>query len=280
MPANPMMAQPIRRPEQEEEPEPLPAPPAQPLPTPEPPVTKEAAPVPAAKTKPRPQQADIESIPSLDAQPPASSAPTAGSKAKTAPQASSKPAKPPLVQDPLPVATPAPKAVLPPSASNESTAAAENIDFPRTVRETLQRIDQSWAAFRAAALRIPLRGLDERIGVDGWTRKQMLAHVAAWHDLTADRIVKLVNFGELEPLDRDTDHFNAAVARQAVGKTSGEVLKDLDATFNRMRRQVARMTDAQLESNDWFAAWVIGGNTYGHYAEHWADVTPSESARR
>jgi hypothetical protein len=40
------------------------------------------------------------------------------------------------------------------------------------------------------------------------------------------------------------------------------------------------MTDAQLESNDWFAAWVIGGNTYGHYAEHWADVTPSESARR
>ena len=67
-------------------------------------------------------------------------------------------------------------------------------------------------------------------------------------------------------------HFNAAVARQAVGKTSGEVLKDLDATFNRLRRQLARMTDAQLENNDWCAAWVIGGNTYGHYAEHWADI--------
>ena len=236
--------------------------------------------MPAAKTKPRPAQADIESIPSLDAPPPVSSPPPAASKAKPAPQVPPKPAKPPVVQDALLVATPAPREVPQPSASNESTAAAGNLDFPRTVRETLQRVDQSWAAFRAAALHIPLQRLEEHIDDDSWTRKQMLAHVAAWHDLTADRLVKLINFGELAPLDRDTDQFNAAVARQAVGKTSGEILKDLDATFNRLRRLVARLTDAQLESNDWFAAWVIGGNTYGHYAEHWADIPTSESARR
>lgn len=259
----------MRRPEQVEEPEPLPAPPEQPPPS-EPPVAEEAAPVPATTPKPRPKQADVEKIPSLDATPAA--AQVAASPASRA--------KPNIVQDPLPEAEPAPKAIPTPSASNESAAEAQNMDFPRNVRDTLQRVDQSWAAFRAAALRIPLRQLDDRIGDDGWSRKQMLAHVAAWHDLTADRLVKLVNFGELAPLDRDTDQFNAAVARQAVGKTSGEVLKDLDATFNRLRRQVARMTDAQLEDNDWFAAWVIGGNTYGHYEEHWADISTSEQPRR
>jgi hypothetical protein len=225
--------------------------------------------VPATKPKPRPKQADIETIPSLDAAP---ANPTIAPVARGA--------KRKVLQDPLPEAEPAAEAVPEPSTPNESAAASANLDFPRNVRDTLQLVDQTWAAFRAAALRIPLQRLEDRIGEDGWSRKQMLAHVAAWHDLTADRLVKLINFGELAPLDRDTDQFNAAVARQAVGKTSGEVLKDLDATFNRLRRQIARMTESQLESNDWFAAWVIGGNTYGHYEEHWADISSSEPVRR
>jgi hypothetical protein len=66
------------------------------------------------------------------------------------------------------------------------------------------------------------------------------------------------------------------VARRAVGKTAGEVLKDVDATFNRLRRQMARLTDAQLAADDWYGAFVIGGNTYGHYEEHWADLSTAK----
>jgi hypothetical protein len=120
--------------------------------------------------------------------------------------------------------------------------------------------------------------MDERIAEDSWTRKQMLEHVAAWHDLTAERMIKFINTGAPNQLDRDTDQFNASVARQAIGKTAGEVLKDIDATFNRLRRQLARMSDAQLATDDWWAAWVIGGNTYGHYEEHWADIYIPEPA--
>jgi hypothetical protein len=149
-------------------------------------------------------------------------------------------------------------------------------DFPRTMRDTLRRVDESFAAFRAAAMRYPLERMDERIAEDSWTRKQMLEHVAAWHDLTAERMIKFINTGEPNKLDRDTDTFNASVARQAIGKTAGEVLKDIDATFNRLRRQLARMSDAQLAAGDWWAAWVIGGNTYGHYEEHWADIYTAE----
>jgi len=163
--------------------------------------------------------------------------------------------------------------------------APSSVDFPQTMRETLRIVDQAWMAFRAAAERFPLERMDERLGEDAWTRKQMLEHVASWHDLTADRLVTLINTGDPAPLDRDVDAFNARAARQAVGKTVGEILKDMDATFNRLRRQMARLTDAQLQANDWWAAFVIAGNTYGHYEEHWADIytpelPPNGRARR
>ena len=43
-------------------------------------------------------------------------------------------------------------------------------------------------------------------------------------------------------------------------------------TFNRLRRQLARLTDQQLVANDGWAAHVIAGDTYEHYEEHWPDV--------
>lgn len=168
---------------------------------------------------------------------------------------------------------PAPVAQLDePAPAQEQT----EFDFPKTIRETLRLVDQAWATFRAAAMRFPSERMDERLGEDAWTRKQMLEHIAAWHDLTADRLVKMINSGRPEPLDRATDAFNAAVARQAIGKTSGEVLKDMDATFNRLRRQMARLTDTQLKNDDWWAAFVIGGNTYGHYEQHFAEIYTPE----
>lgn len=178
------------------------------------------------------------------------------------------PAAPPgLPQPPTPTPVAEPPAVA---------AAPPEFDFPQTIRDTLRHVDQAWLTFRAAAMRFPSERMDEHLTLDGWTRKQMLAHIAAWHDLTADRIVKLINTGHSVPLDRDTDAFNAAVARQAIGKTAGEVLQDMDKTFNRLRRQMLRLTDAQLHIDDWWAALVIAANTYGHYQEHWAEIYSPE----
>jgi hypothetical protein len=178
-------------------------------------------------------------------------------------------------------AAPTPLAIEPPETApvaQQSTPEpqAPEFDFPRTMRETLARVDQAWTTFRAAAERFPAERMDERLSEDGWTRKQMLEHIAAWHDLTADRLVKFFTTNAPVPLDHDTDAFNASVARRAIGKTSGEVMKDMDATFNRLRRQMSRLTDVQLKIGDWWAAWVIGGNTYGHYEEHWAEIYTPE----
>ena len=130
-------------------------------------------------------------------------------------------------------------------------------------------------------MRYPSERMDERLGEDAWTRKQMLEHVAAWHDLTADRMIKFINTGESAPLDRDTDRFNAGVARQAIGKTSGEVLKDTGCNV-----QPAAPPDGAPERRA-ARARTIGGRRGSSVATHTATTrstgptscTPEPAAR-
>jgi hypothetical protein len=145
-----------------------------------------------------------------------------------------------------------------------------------TLRGIVAQVDAAWAVFRAAAYRYPAEHMNDHLTEDGWTRKQMLAHIAVWHDLTADRLVTLMLTGRPADLDRDTDAINAAAARVAIGKTAGEVLKDVEATFNRLRRQMLRLSEVQLRLDGAWAAHKIAANTYEHYAEHIADLTPPQ----
>ncbi len=190
------------------------------------------------------------------------------------PEAKSEPAIPvePEPDTPVDAAAEPESSVPPASLEPPATSSAAEPDLPATVRETLRVVDESWRAFHAMAARFPSERMDERLGEDAWTRKQMLFHVAAWHDLTADRLIKFFNTGKPAEFDQDTDRFNAVSARRAIGKTAGEVLNDTEATFNRLRRQMQRLSDPQLRQFDGWAAWVIRANTYGHYEEHWQDV--------
>ena len=177
----------------------------------------------------------------------------------------------------------APGAAVPPGAAAapaaiDALASAAALPAPETVRQALRLVDAGWVAFRNAAARFPGERMDEHLTEGGWTRKQMLAHIAAWHDLTTERLGKFALGGKPVPLDSDEDKFNARVARQAVGKTAGEVLKDMEATFNKLRRRLQSMTDQQLTAQDGWAAHVIAGNTYDHYREHMADIYTPEPA--
>ncbi|MEX2547383.1 MAG: DinB family protein [Chloroflexota bacterium] len=163
-------------------------------------------------------------------------------------------------------AAPAPQA--PPQAPQVPEAGSE---APQTLREIVARAEDGWRQFRAAAGAFPSERMDERLG-DGWTRKQMLAHITAWHDMAHDRLGKMIMSGRPEPSVDDADAFNARIARQAIGRTAGEILKEMEMTFNRLRRQLGRLNEEQLVANDGWAATVIAANTYEHYEEHWADV--------
>jgi len=146
---------------------------------------------------------------------------------------------------------------------------------PNTVAATLERIDAAWREFHAALDAVPRERLDEPLA-DGWTRKQMLAHISAWHDYASERLARLMQTGEQHSLSEDVDEFNARVARAAAGRTAGEVLDALEGSFRRLQRQVSHLSDRQLASHAGWPAEVIAENTYRHYTEHDADLRPAE----
>ena len=140
------------------------------------------------------------------------------------------------------------------------------------VAETLARMDEGWAAFHRRVHALPSQLLEHHIADGQWTRKQMLAHVAAWHELTVTRLSGLVTTGEPQDVPGEDGEINARAARGAIGRTTGEVLLDLDHSYRQLRRKVASLLDADLAAHDSWAAAVIAGNTYGHYEEHLADL--------
>jgi hypothetical protein len=139
------------------------------------------------------------------------------------------------------------------------------------VAETLARMDEGWSAFHRRVQALPGQELEQHLG-QSWTRKQMLAHVATWHDRTVEALGRLAETGELPGAPEETDVINARAARGAVGRTTGEILFALDDSYRLVRRAVGRLTEEQLTAHDGWASALIAGNTYDHYAEHLADL--------
>lgn len=141
-----------------------------------------------------------------------------------------------------------------------------------TVNATLARVDEAWAAFWDRVHAVPSERLELRISEDAWTRKQMLAHISTWHELTSDRLARFHESGEPVDLGDETDAINARAARAAEGRTTGEIVVGMEDTYRRLRREIARLSDAQLAAHDAWASAIIAGNTFEHYDEHLADL--------
>jgi hypothetical protein len=137
--------------------------------------------------------------------------------------------------------------------------------------ETLRRMDDGWTAFHDRVSSTPSEQLERRIGA-GWTRKQMLAHIGTWHDLTVDRLTRFADSGKPAELAEHEDVINARAGRAAEGRTTGEIVLAMADSYRRLRREVNILTDAQLAAHDGWAASIIAGNSYGHYAEHLPDL--------
>jgi len=141
-----------------------------------------------------------------------------------------------------------------------------------TVKEVLARMDDGWTRFSQAVRSVGAERLEHRLGENAWTRKQMLAHVAVWHDLTIERLTEHAATGKPSDAEEDEDDVNARAARGAVGRTSGEVILAMEESFRRLRREVARMSNEQLAADSSWAASLIAANTYRHYGEHLPDL--------
>ena len=146
------------------------------------------------------------------------------------------------------------------------------------VRNTLRRMDEGWATFSERVSALRGEQLTTWLGEGAWTRKQMLAHITTWHELTTERMLRFAESGEPVglPGDEPEDSINARVARASEGRTTGEVVLAMTDSHRRLRRAVAAMTDDQLAAHDGWASAVIAGNSFGHYEEHLPDLDPSK----
>lgn len=166
---------------------------------------------------------------------------------------------------------------------------------PGTSKELVARMTAAWPAFRIAAGTLNDAQLDEPTP-SGWTYRQMLGHVAAWHELCSrrlrefratratersddremDAVLKALG---VESEDRaaliaswDQDRFNAAIAKASLREDRHVLFTKLDGSFARLREEVGRLTDEQVAANVAdgrpFAVAIVEGDSYGHYPEH------------
>jgi hypothetical protein len=141
-----------------------------------------------------------------------------------------------------------------------------------TTKDLLARMDDAWSSFSHAVHALPTELLDQKLGEDQWSRKQMLAHIATWHDLTVERLAGFLDSGLPTTIDEDEDTINARAARGAEGRTTGEVLLALDESYRHLRREVGRLSNEQLAMHEGWAPRVVAENTFGHYTDHTADL--------
>lgn len=168
-----------------------------------------------------------------------------------------------------------------------------------TSKDLVAKMNAAWPAFRIAAGMLTDARLDEKTA-SGWTYRQMLGHVAGWHELARRRISEYRATGKTEPSadagldallkalgveteDRaalfskwDMDLFNAAIGKASLRDDRQVIFTKLDGSFARLRDEVAQLTDEQagadVSEGQPYAVAIVAGDTYGHYPEHEAEL--------
>ena len=116
---------------------------------------------------------------------------------------------------------------------------------------------------------------------DGWSVKDLVAHIGAW-ERTAAAVFAALLSGQAPDFEIDEialDAFNARFFAEHHDQSLGEVMAGEQAAYRSFLGLVEGASEADLFDRDrfaWmqggpFAEWV-GANTFEHYDEHLADM--------
>src|ERR1700682_3996820 len=141
----------------------------------------------------------------------------------------------------------------------------------KTSKELADIAGRAWISFRLAVLSIGLSGLEAQSS-SGWTYKDLVAHVAAWFDLTIDRLAHFRATGETKGPGAEADDINADVVARTRGRNVREILAGLDASNTKLLEEIKKLGDDQIHAKDDWVIALVAGNTYGHFAEHHVEL--------
>jgi hypothetical protein len=145
----------------------------------------------------------------------------------------------------------------------------------RRIRETHAPIEAAAAALDDHALLAPAPGMD------GWTRKDVLAHIEWWSDHSVHVIAGARSGvdpypGGDEPWDPDA--WNARILAENRDRTADDVRRGEAAAFARLVETVEGATDEELFTEDphpWLdgtVAETVIEDSVAHYPDHVAQL--------
>jgi hypothetical protein len=144
---------------------------------------------------------------------------------------------------------------------------------PDQVQRLLDRLEAAWTALADSYAGVPDSKLVEPGVVDGWSVKDILAHVTTWEE-EALRHLPLIIAGGTPPryaAQGGIDAFNARAAEAGRRLSLAEVLRRRDETHARLLEFI-RSQPAGTFAGRTRARRRLRLDTYGHYPEHTAAI--------
>lgn len=108
---------------------------------------------------------------------------------------------------------------------------------------------------------------------DGWSLKDVVAHVAAWQRFAIERLDAISRGEARDPTDADA--FNAGVQAESAALSWDAVRAEAAAAHEAFLAALARTPQSVLEGDRGLGAFVVAVNGFGHYAEHLHDFETS-----
>ncbi|HEU5423395.1 MAG TPA: DinB family protein [Nitrolancea sp.] len=161
---------------------------------------------------------------------------------------------------------------------------ADQTELPNTVQALRDLVDASWRRLQPA-FDAP-EAVVTRVGADGWSIKDHLAHITAWEGallatLAGQPWLDSMGLGDLAQAPSDIDAINALILARRQSQPAASVRAEAQAIHQRVEAALAALSDTDLaRPNSYFypsapeplrdepvAGW-IAINTFQHYDDH------------
>ncbi len=155
---------------------------------------------------------------------------------------------------------------------------------PASTTELLSSIEREWNALMAAARKLTPQQMT-KADAGGWSPKDNLAHLAAWmralveYHIDGGRIEEVLDLPRGRKQPWDDDSINAVLFERNRGRSSEDVLKELERVYADVKTKLKALPYEELLKPDRgnrtsgkdLIDYVLG-NTTEHFAEHRATI--------
>ncbi len=137
-------------------------------------------------------------------------------------------------------------------------------------QQLFKRLDAAWAPLKESYAGLPLSQLTEPGVVEGWSVKDILAHVTTWEEEALKALPLILEGGrpaQYSATYGGIDAFNALMTDKKRGLSLSEVLGQLDETHHKLLDYIQSAPEAQITRETRFRR-RLRLDTYSHYPEH------------